>query len=102
RCPLNDRSPPESGSPSAVLLCRKRANRLASGPSLNSLLPLFGQGAGVPYCCGIEEEAAVGETLRRGSHTQLFIWSAGHISVWFANRVDGLVCMPLTERRSAL
>jgi hypothetical protein len=63
RCRLHDRSSPESGSPSAALLCRNRANRPGSGPSLNSLLPLFGQGAGVPYGCGIEEEAAVGEIL---------------------------------------
>ena len=54
-----------------VLLCRKRANCPGSGPSLNSLLPLFGQGAGVAYGCGIEGEAAVGETLRRRPHTQL-------------------------------
>jgi hypothetical protein len=38
---------------------------------LNSLLPLFGQGAGVPYGCGIGEEAAIGETLRRRPHTEL-------------------------------
>lgn len=60
---------------------------------MNSLLPLFGQGAGVPYGCGIEGEAAVGGSC--------LISNAGHISVGLANWFDGLVCIAVSERKSA-
>jgi hypothetical protein len=56
----------------------------------------------VPYCCGIEEEAAVGETLRGDDPIRsCLIWNAGHISVGLANWFDGLVCIAVTERKSA-
>jgi len=72
---------------------------------LNRLLPLFGQGAGVPYGCGIEGEAArrrdSAEATPYAAVSFRTQGTAGHISVGLANWFDGLVCIAVTERKSA-
>jgi hypothetical protein len=72
-------------------------SRPGNGPSLDSPLPSFGLGAGVPYGCDMREaHMGDGDPIRN-----CLISNARHIGVGVPIRSRRLVCIPVTERKSA-